>query len=89
MNVTNVDEKLQGIIEKIIRMNLMDFSMEKKSVNSGYDLMDDLGMDSLMMVQLIVEIENNFDIEFDLEVLDINVLRKYEQLKNYILEQIN
>ena len=36
------------------------------------------------MVQLIVEIERVFDIEFSLEDLDINILRKYFELEKYI-----
>ena len=48
------------------------------------DLMVDFGLDSLLMVELVVDIESAFDIEFGLEDLDIEVLKKYNELLKYI-----
>ena len=51
------------------------------------DLLDDFGLDSLLMVQLIVEIESEFDLEFELSDLNMNVLRKYNNLRDYIVSR--
>ena len=84
----NVDEELKRIIGEIMRMDISDSEVEKKLNYSECDLMDDLGLDSLLMVELIVDVENFFGIEFDFDSLDINILRKYMKLKEHILKQM-
>ena len=77
--------RLRGIILKLARMEISG-EAEKLFSNPDCDLMSDFGLDSLLMVQLIVEIETEFDMEFGLEDLDINLLRKYRELEKYIEE---
>lgn len=64
----------------------MDLIEETENLfwDSECDLMVDFGLDSLLMVELVVEIESAFDIEFGLEDLDIEVLKKYNELLKYI-----
>lgn len=88
MEIKDVDVKLKKIIKDIIRFDILDDNVEKMLDDSECDLMDDLGFDSLLMVQLIVEVENTFKLEFSLEDLDINILSKYTNLKNYIIKKI-
>ena len=49
-------EKLQNIIAKILDIDVDDISMNMK-------LIDDLGVDSLDLIQIIMELEEEFDIE--------------------------
>jgi len=49
-------EKLQNIIAKILDIDVDDISMNMK-------LIDDLGVDSLDLFQIIMELEEEFDIE--------------------------
>lgn len=81
MNET--ERRLREIILKTARM---DFTEEAESLfkNPNCDLMADFGLDSLLMVELVVDIETAFDIEFGLEDLDIEVLKKYDELLKYI-----
>lgn len=81
--MSETEMRLRGIILKIARMEIVE-EAEKLFSNIDCDLISDFGLDSLLMVQLIVEIETEFDMEFGLEDLDINLLRKYRELKKYI-----
>ncbi len=81
MNET--ERKLREIILKTARMDLIE-ETENLFLDPECDLMADFGLDSLLMVELVVEIESAFDIEFGLEDLDIEVLKKYNELLKYI-----
>jgi acyl carrier protein len=81
MNET--ESKLREIILKTARMDLIE-ETENLFLDPECDLMVDFGLDSLLMVELVVDIESAFDIEFGLEDLDIEVLKKYNELLKYI-----
>lgn len=83
MNETEI--KLREIILKVARMDLTE-EADKLFSDPDCDLMTGFGLDSLLMVELVVEIESAFDIEFGLEDLDIEVLKKYGGLVKYINE---
>lgn len=87
MKIDSVDRELKKIIKRIIRIDILDNDVEKLLDNIECDLMNDLGLDSLLMVQLIVEVENVFEIEFELDELDVTILRKYQKLRKYILKK--
>ena len=57
-NVTMEFEKLQGIIADVLNVDASDITMETTFV-------DDLGADSLDIFQIIMGIEEEFDIEID------------------------
>lgn len=81
MNET--ERRLREIILKIAKMNLTE-ETENLFSNPDCDLMADFGLDSLLMVELVVDIESAFEIEFGLEDLDIKMLKKYDELLKYI-----
>ena len=62
--------------------------VEKILSNDNANLMDDLSLDSFLMVELIVEIETTFDIEFDMNDLNINKLKIYGNLKQFIKDNM-
>lgn len=71
----NIEEKLQEIIKSICGKNNLEF-------NNDADLIKDFGLDSADMIELITDVE----IEFDIEIKDINSCLKYGKLLNYIKE---
>lgn len=85
MTTNDVDIKLQNLIREVIRINQNKDVISELVVGKECDLLDDFGLDSLLMVQLIVEIESEFDLEFDLADLNMDVLRKYHNLRDYIV----
>lgn len=48
------------------------------------DLVDDLAFNSIDLVKLVVDIENVFDIEFDDELMDYEILTSYGNLREYV-----
>ena len=56
----NVKEKVIDIIKKLTVRDGMGIEIAKDS-----NLFRDLGIDSVMLIQVITEIEEEFDIEFD------------------------
>lgn len=87
MTTNDVDVRLQHLIREVIRINQNKDMVSELVVEQECDLLDDFGLDSLLMVQLIVEIESEFDIEFDLADLNMDVLRKYQNLRDYIISR--
>ena len=72
-------EKLQEIIADVLNVNEEDITMETTFV-------DDLGADSLDIFQIIMGIEETFDIEIDNEEAEkiVTVGDAVEQIKNAI-----
>lgn len=85
MITNDVDVRLQRLICEVVRIDQKKDVVSELVAKSECDLLDDFGLDSLLMVQLIVEIETEFELEFDLVDLNMDVLRKYHNLRNYII----
>lgn len=70
-------EKLQGIIAEVLNIEADDVAM-------GTTFVDDLGADSLDVFQIIMAIEEEFDIEIPSEEAEkiITVGDAVEQIKN-------
>lgn len=70
-------EKLQGIIAEVL-------NIEPEEVNMGSTFVDDLGADSLDIFQIIMGIEEEFDIEIPTEAAEqiVSVGDAVEQIKN-------
>ena len=70
-------EKLQGIIAEVL-------NIEPEDVTMAATFVDDLGADSLDIFQIIMEIEEEFDIEIPNEAAEqiVTVGDAVEQIKN-------
>ena len=70
-------EKLQSIIAEVLNMDADEVTMEKTFI-------DDLGADSLDVFQIIMGIEEEFDIEIGNEAAEsiVTVADAVEQIKN-------
>ena len=70
-------EKLQGIIAEVL-------NIEPEDVTMAATFVDDLGADSLDIVQIIMGIEEEFDIEIPNEAAEqiVTVGDAVEQIKN-------
>lgn len=73
----NTKEKLDSLIR--------EFANENKDIENleGKNLVDDLGYDSISLMQLIVEIEDVFGISMDDDVL-IDAFDNYNSLLEYM-----
>ena len=51
------------VYEKIISMICDEFGMEPDGLNENTNLIDDIGIDSVDVVELVVELENEFGLD--------------------------
>lgn len=72
--------KLNKLILDVVHQKDISVTEEQISKDKNADLYSDFGIDSLLMVFLIVEIENEFEIEFDLDELDNEKLRQVNEI---------
>lgn len=77
----NIEEK----ILEIIRNNL-SVIYDDLEITDNLNLTYELGFDSITLMQLILDIEDEFEIEFD--DTDYNDINSILDLKNYIISKI-
>lgn len=82
MNKQIIEKRLKEIIIKVKDDNSI-------SISSETSMMHDLGFDSLMFVELVVEVEESFNILFDDEYLKSNSIDRMADLVQYIGEKMN
>lgn len=70
------------VLEKVKIILAEQFDVEEDSLQNDTDLQDDLGADSLDVVDLLMSIEDEFDIEIPDE--EIENIRTVGELVNYI-----
>lgn len=75
MNTINKLDTL--ILECVDNKNFLD-------LNDQTDLIDDMFYDSISIIQLVVNIENEFGVIFSDEYLSLDYLRSYRWLKEYV-----
>ena len=74
------------VLEKIKVILAEQFDVEEDSLQNDTDLQDDLGADSLDVVDLLMSIEDEFEIEIPDE--EIENIRTVGDLVNYIESNI-
>ena len=74
------------VLEKIKVILAEQFDVEEDSLKNDTDLQDDLGADSLDVVDLLMSIEDEFEIEIPDE--EIENIRTVGDLVNYIESNI-
>lgn len=75
----------EKILKNIILKNAKIIDINKVVFDKNFSFESDLGMDSIGLVEMIVEIEKKFEFEFDYDNLS-NVINTYGALKKYVEE---
>lgn len=75
----------EKILKNIILKNAKIIDINKVVFDKNLSFESDLGMDSIGLVEMIVEIEKKFEFEFDYDNLN-NVINTYGALKKYVEE---
>lgn len=76
-------EKIAKVLSNILSKDSSQFELTDNT-----DLMDDLGLNSLDFLQFIIQLENEFDIEIDIEKLEIQYFKKLSLLNSFITETL-
>ncbi|OMF12124.1 hypothetical protein BK131_19160 [Paenibacillus amylolyticus] len=77
-----VRSKLQEIVGGLT-------SADVSEINDNVDLIQDIGLNSIDMIQLIVIVEQKFQIEIPAEDMIISNFQIYGKVIEYILEKVN
>ena len=75
----NIEQKLKNIIAKVATQDVDAGNITEETI-----LTSDLGYDSVQIIELIVELENEFNIEIDDDDLEIENLTIYNKLHEMI-----
>ncbi len=70
------------LTKKLIEIISTQFNVNEKEINLDTSFKDDLNADSLDLVELIMALEDEFDLEFDDE--DVDNIKTVGDAKNYI-----
>lgn len=81
------DTRLKKIIMKNSRKE--NFKNDIIDINEDSSLTSDFGFDSVQIIEMIVDLEAEFNTTIDDEDIDLEVLTKYGTLKELILKKIN
>ena len=80
--MNNVENRLSDIIAECCKKSLCNW--ERSWIKKDINLVNDIGLDSLSLINMIVEVETEFGIEFSGENLNIKLLSNLQKLKEII-----
>lgn len=80
------ERKLETLLEQYSEVD--EVNMDSIDIRES-NLITDLGLNSFSLVQLIVDIEDEFGICFDDEKLDLEKFASFTQLVNVVYDEIN
>lgn len=75
------------ISEKIIKL-IQEIADIDKKIMLDSNLIEDYYFDSLMFMQLLIDLENEYEISFDYEELDYNAIAQVKYLCNLTLNKV-
>ncbi|MDB4989809.1 MAG: hypothetical protein JWN04_4987 [Myxococcaceae bacterium] len=78
----STNEILSGL-EEILRTRLQ-IKLPASGLSAGSDLLSEIGLDSMQLIKLLVEIEEYFRVELDTSSLSSDVLRSVAELSRLI-----
>lgn len=84
-----MERKLLEAIKNITDLNMTEDEPLKLLENNNTNLMTEFGLDSLLRVQFIIELEEVFDIEVDMEDMDLEIFSNVCLLKNTICKYLD
>ena len=81
---------MNEVVKKINQLILDNAEVEDKNIDnlSGLKLVEDLGYDSIKLLQLIVELEEEFNISFEGVEDMIGQFEKYDSIVNLVIKLI-
>ncbi|HAU87129.1 MAG TPA: D-alanyl carrier protein [Lachnospiraceae bacterium] len=59
---------------------------EKKELEANMDLINDIGLDSLQLVNVILDLEEQYDLNIDFDEFDFDKVQTIQELAEYIKE---
>lgn len=73
-------------VELIVRSILEEKYLDEKNITYT-DLLSEIGLNSLKAIELIVDLENTFNFEFEDEMINYETLRTINSIAQYVYER--
>lgn len=83
-NSTNVEEKVKKVITDRLKLNVNTEKISKETPLIGKGL----GLDSVGVLELVVGLEQEFDIMFDDSEMNIELFENIGSLTNYVSSKL-
>ena len=80
--------KKEYIFQKIALLIASMLEVEVESITVDTSLIDNFVMDSIQLIEFILQIEDEFQIVFNPDIIDTNTFEKLSLLVDYIYESI-
>lgn len=78
-----IQEKIIDILSKIT-----EEKVKKEEINKQTNIIDDIGLDSLQMINFILMLEDDFNIEIDFEEIDYDMLLSVQGIVDFITKKL-
>ncbi|HEY0057788.1 MAG TPA: acyl carrier protein [Flavisolibacter sp.] len=79
MDATTFYEKIARALSKVLSTEI-----SPAQLNENTDLLNDIGLNSLDFLQFILQLEESFDMEIDIQKLDIQYFRNLGKLNTFL-----
>lgn len=83
-----ISVSLDQLLKEILIRNTHK-SIEADEITTETDLMDDLALDSILVVHLFAELEEQFNIALNPEDLTKPILSRYSLLREFVMERMD
>lgn len=84
MKNMDIQERLKKIIIRVRENSELQIDDQK-----DFHLINDIGFDSLQVINLVVEVENEFGFVFDDNEMEIDIICQYSSLVKLIREELD
>ena len=81
----NMIEQILESIRKSLE-EILGEEGEKKELEANMDLINDIGLDSLLLVNVILDLEEQYDLNIDFDEFDFDKVQTIQELAEYIKE---
>ena len=75
----NTEERVKSILMEVKSLNATDVNWE-----TNVDIIDDIGLDSLQIINFLLKLEDQLNIEIDFEEFNYNHLRSLDKFCNFL-----
>jgi acyl carrier protein len=86
MEKQEINQEIQDILTS---KDFMSLQIDVKNIHDDTSLINDVGLDSIQILELIVAIENKFQFAINTNELNIDIFDHYSDLLEYVETNVN
>jgi acyl carrier protein len=79
----------QEILNILASKDFMSLQIDVKNIHENTSLINDVGLDSIQILELVVAIENKFKFSINTNELSIDIFDRFSDLLAYVKANIN